>query len=77
MNTFTIPKTGKPIDNQDELIEELTIALWLIYTGKNSDLREKWARIMIELMNRPIYEPADWLSAMNNVKQSIQYTFNS
>jgi len=32
---------------------------------------------MIELMNRPIYEPADWLSAMNNVKQSIQYTFNS
>lgn len=68
---YTIPKTGKPIISQEDLITDLTIALWLIEKWSTTSQREQGAKIMIELMTRPIEAPADRLSAMTPAKQNI------
>ena len=72
MEKISIPKTWKIINNQNELIQELTIALWLIEKWSTSAIKDKWADIMIELMNSPIEEPANRLDAMHEAKLAIR-----
>lgn len=67
---YTISKTGKPINNQQDLIDDLVIALWLIEKWDKTQ-REQWAKILIELMNCPIEEPANRLNAMKEAKNAI------
>lgn len=68
---YSIPKQGKPIIIQEDLIQDLTIALGLIQSN-NKENTEQWAKLMIELINRPIEYPAEWESAFIQAKQNIQ-----
>ena len=72
MGKISIPKTWKTINDQNELIQELTIALWLIEHWSTSAIKNTWANIMFELMNRPIEEPANRLDAMRQAKLAIK-----
>jgi len=69
---LSIPQTGKSISDQNELISDLTIALWLVTYWETVGIREQGAKILLELINRPIETPASWIDAMSIAKRSIQ-----
>ncbi len=67
---YDIPKIGKPITSQEDLVTDLTIAQWLIHS-QTTEAREQGAKIIIELMNRPIEAPAERISAMEQAKKNV------
>lgn len=59
------------INNQENLILDLIIALWLIEKWKSAHEKEQWAKMMIALMQAKIQPPADWKNAMQKAKLHI------
>ena len=74
MNTkefpYPLPQQGKPITHQENLIQDLIIALGLIQLWSKIQ-REKGAKIMIELLHCPVEKPANRIDAMSQAQRTV------
>lgn len=69
--THEIGRIWPVIDNQDQLVQDLEIALGLVYFGSTVTAKETGAKIMLELSTCRIAEPANWIEAVLQAKKNI------